>query len=75
MSRKPTGSPPGRPGDERRRAWGLRFGLTKRQRENLTPSLMEQLELCKSDAARRLIMGVSEQRSSGIRTVAERSTT
>jgi hypothetical protein len=48
----------GRPADPRREAIMRKFEITRRQnRERLTPALLEQLENCKSDTARRLLLG------------------
>jgi hypothetical protein len=44
-----------------RKALALRFGLTPKQRFYLTDSMMAQLSFCKSDCARRLILGISEK--------------
>jgi hypothetical protein len=49
---------PGRPGCEVRQAWCLRFGLSGK-RGRLSLRFLEQLSLCRSDAARRLILGIS----------------
>jgi hypothetical protein len=42
-----------------RQAWALRFGLTDKQMKELTCSLMWQLCRCRSDEARRIILGIS----------------
>lgn len=55
MSRNPVGRPP----DLVREAWCLRYGLKWRRTDHQMPdSLMRQLSFCKSDAARRLILGI-----------------
>ena len=49
-----------RPAEPIREAWALRFGLTKRQRITvLSAKKCEQLSMCKSDEARRILLGVS----------------
>ena len=42
-------------------AWALRFGLTRRMHYMLSARLCWQLCRCRSDEARRLILGVSEK--------------
>ena len=54
-------NPVGHPPDLVSEAWTLRFGLTERQSKELTQALMAQLSFCKSDEARRIILGVSEK--------------
>lgn len=49
----------GRPCDEVRKAWQLRYGWTEKQKNILSDNFCAQLSFCKSDEARRLIMGVS----------------
>jgi hypothetical protein len=52
--------PGGRPADPVREAWALRFGLTEKQRfKFLTSEVCWQLSMCRSDEARRLLLGVS----------------
>ncbi len=52
-------NPAGRaPPDLWREAWARRFGICGTKAANLTDSLMEQLSFCKSDEARRLILGI-----------------
>ena len=53
------------PMEQRRAAVSMRFGLNKRQVEYLSPSFMDQLDRCKSDEARRLLLGVSEREPEG----------
>jgi hypothetical protein len=49
----------GRPKDERRWAYVKRFGLNPiRPHHKLTTKLLDQLDRCKDDEARRLILGV-----------------
>lgn len=58
MEEKPKHSG-GRPCEPVKEAWALRFGLcTFRQWRLLTPLLCWQLCQCRSDEARRLILGV-----------------
>lgn len=46
--------------DPRREAYELRYGLhASKMSRTLTDALMEQLGACKSEEARRLILGVS----------------
>ena len=40
-------------------AWGLRYSLTRKQRKLLTVSMCWQLCQCRTDEARRLLVGVS----------------
>lgn len=55
----------GRPGDIRREAFAMRFNIDhlckSRLRGMMTDEFMKQLSECRSDAARRLLLGVSEQ--------------
>ena len=54
-------NPNGRPPCPIVQAWRLRFGLTKSETPyNLTDRVCWQLSRCRSDEARRLILGVSE---------------
>lgn len=62
---KPTGNPNGRPECPVRAAWTLRYGLGPKRRQELTQSFMAQLSFCKSDEARRLILGISEKGQTG----------
>ena len=39
-----------------------KFKLTRDQRRNLRESLLDQLDRCKTDACRRLLLGVSQKR-------------
>lgn len=56
---KRTGRPVGRPpAVSERNAWVNRFVLSKKQGKDMSDKLMEQLSLCRSDEARRLILGV-----------------
>ena len=51
----------GRPRIERRNAYRLRFGLTAKQATMfLRENGMDQLDRCKDDEARRLLLGTSE---------------
>ena len=53
-------NPEGRPRCLPAYAWALRFGLNDRQqRRNLNPKTCWQLAQCRSDEARRLLLGVS----------------
>ena len=51
--------PVGHPAEPIRLAWSMRFGLTNKQRKRLTDAFCWQLCLCRDDAARRLLLGVS----------------
>ena len=52
--------PGGHPAEPVREAWALRFGLTRKQRITLlSVKKCEQLSMCRSDEARRLLLGVS----------------
>jgi len=42
-------------------AWSQRFGLTKKQIAMMTDGDYWQLSQCRSDEARRLLLGISEQ--------------
>ena len=48
--------------DMKRLAYCQRFGLrpSKARKRDLSAAFMEQLEKCKTDAARRLLLGVSK---------------
>lgn len=48
----------GRPRNNIRKAWQLRYGLTDEQKRTITDYVCAQLSYCKSDEARRLILGV-----------------
>lgn len=50
----------GRPCKEVRKAWQLRYGWTDKQASIITDEFCSQLSFCRSDEARRLIMGVSK---------------
>lgn len=54
--------PGGRPRDERREAYTARFGLkrTHRAQRDLTQRLMDQLDGCKDDEARKVLLGIRE---------------
>jgi hypothetical protein len=58
-------NPVGRPPDLVREAWAMRFGITYRVHNagDLTDALLKQLSFCRSDEARRIILGVSEVES------------
>ena len=46
-----------KPGPVHNRAfWGHKFRLTPGEARNLSPAMLRQLEDCKSDAARRLLL-------------------
>ena len=50
----------GRPAEPEREAWAMRFGLSWKKRINiLTDRMIWQLSRCRSDEARRLLLGVS----------------
>lgn len=51
----------GRPVDPIREAWKLRYGFSRRQAKRLVTSLLIQLSMCRSEEARRLILGVKEK--------------
>ena len=52
----------GRPRDLVRDAWVQRFGLkTNRPRGLLSSAMLNTLSCCKSDEARRILLGISEQ--------------
>ena len=53
-------SPAGRRADLMRLAWAMRFGITHRvhNSDDLRDALLRQLSFCKSDEARRLILGI-----------------
>ena len=48
-----------RPKEDQKHIIAKFYGLGRRRRMRLTPKLVEQLRLCKSEEARRLILGVS----------------
>jgi hypothetical protein len=51
----------GRPGDRRRMAYIDRFGLTQKFPWRLiTHSLMDRLDACKDDEARKVLLGIRE---------------
>lgn len=54
-------NPVGRPPDPVREAWMMRFKMPENRSHEFTDALMAQLSHCRSDSARRLILGVSEQ--------------
>lgn len=47
--------------DERRRALAKRHGLTRQEQHRITARMLDQLDQCKDDDARRLILGVSHR--------------
>lgn len=49
----------GAPRDPDRDYWTKRFGLNQYAHRHMSRRTVEQLERCKNDAARRLILGVS----------------
>jgi hypothetical protein len=51
----------GKSEDLERSAWAERFRLSERRRLKLTNKLMRQLCLCRSDDARRVILGIGEK--------------
>lgn len=53
---------PGRPRDERREAYTVCFALKRTQKvqRNLTQRLLDQLDRCKDDEARKLLLGIRE---------------
>jgi len=51
-----------RPMDSRRARWQKKYHLSRVRRRHLTIGLLEQLSACKSEAARRLLLGVSRRR-------------
>jgi hypothetical protein len=54
-------SPKWGPNNRRRRKYAFAFGIsTAKLYRTLTDGLMDQLDGCKSNAARRLILGVSK---------------
>ena len=58
---EPGKHPGGYPAETVREAWAMRFGLTEKVKFLLlTPQICWQLGMCRSDEARRLILGVSE---------------
>lgn len=52
----------GRPRNQWRDAYTKRFGLSKRKRRNLEARVLEQLELCGDDDARRVLLGIRTRR-------------
>lgn len=48
----------GPPEDLERSAWAERFGLTRKQRRMLTDAMLRQLCRCRSNEARKLLLGV-----------------
>jgi hypothetical protein len=44
-----------------RMAWRLRYGLSKQIAKNWSDAFLRQLGSCKSDEARRLLLGMSEK--------------
>ena len=54
--------PGGHPAEMVRYAWALRYGLTAKQwYALLTPQMCWQLGMCRSDEARRLLLGASRR--------------
>lgn len=53
---------PGRPRDERREAYTVRFGLkrTTKVQRSVTQRLLNQLDGCQDDEARKVILGIRE---------------
>jgi hypothetical protein len=52
---------PGRPIEACRWAWMLRLGLRyKKPSRNLPDAILAQLSYCRSDEARRIILGISK---------------
>lgn len=56
-------NPVGHPTEPIRKAWAMRFGIDDRHHKctDLTDQMMNQLSRCKSDEARRIILGISEK--------------
>jgi hypothetical protein len=54
----PTCSPPDR---AIRLAWTMRYNLPRKLSWSLTNAFMRQLSMCRSDEARRLLLGISEK--------------
>lgn len=52
----------GRRRDLIREAWSLRYGLTRGQYHQLNTRFLNQLSMCRSEEARRLILGVKEKK-------------
>jgi hypothetical protein len=52
---KPVGRPPEFPRD----AWMLRLGMSEGKAKELSDIFMRQLSRCKSDEARRIILGIT----------------
>lgn len=59
--------PAHRPACPIREAWGTRFDLNPwtRRDHRINDAMLAQLSSCRSDEARRLILGISEQYGSG----------
>lgn len=56
----------GRPRNQKRDGYVQAYSLTRRQSDNrLTPESMAQLDACKDDMARRLLLGCTEQFAPG----------
>ena len=53
-------NPVGRPPDLVAQAWALRYGMTVMQCYRLSDLLMRQLSFCKTEEARRIILGISK---------------
>ena len=68
-ARMSTSNPVGRPGCQISEAWRLRFDLTERQMRLDSigvERLLAQLSYCRSDEARRLILGTSQRTDSEV---------
>lgn len=51
----------GRPADPRRENYRVRFSLSRKRTDNrMRPADFDQLDRCKSDEARRILLGVSQ---------------
>ncbi len=50
----------GRPKDERREVYRVRYGLTPRTVRRLSEEFMDRLDRCQSEEARRLLLGVAQ---------------
>jgi hypothetical protein len=55
------GSPKDLPLSMRRAELGRLYGLDKRRRKSITRQVIEQLDRCQSEEARRLILGASRR--------------
>lgn len=58
--RRAQASLPNRPGDPRKASVSERYGLTEKQARKLTQRFMDQLERCKDEASRRLLLGIGD---------------